>query len=65
MKIGIVGAGNIGALLARKDTKHHIVVANAVTDRGHDRSHLLEMAQAATAEIGSPERIALARPRLL
>jgi hypothetical protein len=45
---------------AAVDTKHHIVVANAVTNRGHDRSHLLEMAKAAQAEIGAAELIALA-----
>lgn len=28
------------------DTQHHIVVTNAVTNRGLDRSHLLEMATA-------------------
>jgi hypothetical protein len=42
------------------DTEHHIVVANAVTNRGHDRSHLLEMAKVAQAEIGASEKIALA-----
>jgi len=45
---------------AALDTSHHIVVANAVTNLGHDRSHLLEMAQAAKTETGSPELIALA-----
>lgn len=45
---------------AAVDTKHHIVVANAVTNRGHDRSHLLEMAKAAQAEIGGSEMIVLA-----
>lgn len=45
---------------AAVDTKHHIVVANAVTNRGHDRSHLLETAKAAQAEVGGSEMIALA-----
>jgi hypothetical protein len=53
---GVVGY-NVQAAV---DTKHHIVVANAVTNRGHDRSHLLEMAKAAQAESGSSEMIALA-----
>ncbi|MFG1429419.1 IS5/IS1182 family transposase, partial [Xanthobacter sp. VTT E-85242] len=39
---GVVGY-NVQAAV---DTRHHIVVANAVTNRGHDRSHLLEMATA-------------------
>ncbi|MFG1429420.1 IS5/IS1182 family transposase, partial [Xanthobacter sp. VTT E-85242] len=39
---GVVGY-NVQAAV---DTRHHIVVANAVTNRGHDRSHLLEMAAA-------------------
>ncbi len=34
--------------------------ANTVTNRGHDRSQLLEMAKAAQAEIGASEMIALA-----
>lgn len=45
---------------AAVDTKHHIVVANVVTNRGHDRSHLLEMAKAAQAEIGALGMITLA-----
>src|SRR5690554_2220718 len=53
---GVVGY-NVQAAV---DTKHHIVVANAVTNRGHDRSQLLEMAKAAKAEIGASEMIALA-----
>jgi hypothetical protein len=53
---GVVGY-NVQAAV---DTKHHIVVANAVTNRGHDRSHLLEMAKAAQAETGTPGMIALA-----
>jgi transposase len=53
---GVVGY-NVQAAV---DTKHHIVVANAVTNRGHDRSHLLEMAKAAKAATGTPEMIALA-----
>lgn len=53
---GVVGY-NVQAAV---DPKHHIVVANAVTNRGHDRSHLLEMATAAQAEIGASEMIALA-----
>lgn len=53
---GVVGY-NVQAAV---DTKHHIVVANAVTNRGHDRSHLLEMATAAQAEIGAAEMVALA-----
>ena len=36
------------------------MVATKVTNRGHDRSHLLEMAKAAQAEIGAAEMIALA-----
>jgi hypothetical protein len=52
---GVVGY-NVQAAV---DTEHHIVVANAV-NRGHDRSHLLEMATAAKAEIGAAEMIALA-----
>jgi len=53
---GVVGY-NVQAAV---DTKHHIVVANAVTNRGHDRSHLLEMAKAAQAETGAAGMIALA-----
>lgn len=53
---GVVGY-NVQAAV---DTKHHIVVANGVTNRGHDRSHLLEMAKAAQAEIGGSRMIALA-----
>lgn len=53
---GVVGY-NVQAAV---DSKHHIVVANAVTNRGHDRSHLLEMAKAAQAEIGGSGMIALA-----
>ena len=53
---GVVGYN----LQAAVDTKHHIVVATAVTNRGHDRSHLLEMAKAAQAEIGATGMIALA-----
>ncbi len=53
---GVVGY-NVQAAV---DTKHHIVVANAVTNRGHDRSHLLAMAKAAQAETGAAEMIALA-----
>ncbi len=53
---GVVGY-NVQAAV---DTKHHIVVANAITNRGHDRSHLLEIAKAAQAETGAPEMIALA-----
>ncbi|ODT48479.1 MAG: hypothetical protein BGO80_11645 [Devosia sp. 63-57] len=53
---GVVGY-NVQAAV---DTEHHIVVANAVTNRGHDRSHLLEMAKTAQAEIGAAQMIALA-----
>ena len=53
---GVVGY-NVQAAV---DTKHHIVVANGVSNRGHDRSHLLEMAKAAQAEMGTTEMIALA-----
>ena len=53
---GVVGY-NVQAAV---DTKHHIVVANEVTNRGHDRSHLLEMAKAAQAEVGGSQMIALA-----
>ena len=53
---GVVGYN----MQAAVDTKHHIVVANAVTNRGHDRSHLLEMAKAAQTEIGGSGMIALA-----
>lgn len=53
---GVVGY-NVQAAV---DTKHHIVVANEVTNRGHDRSHLLEMAKAAQAETGAVGMIALA-----
>lgn len=53
---GVVGY-NVQAAV---DTKHHIVVANAVTNRGHDRSYLLEMAKAAQTEIGGSGMIALA-----
>jgi hypothetical protein len=53
---GVVGY-NVQAAV---DTKHHIVVANTVTNRGHDRAHLLEMAKAAKAETGTPAMIALA-----
>lgn len=53
---GVVGY-NVQAAV---DTRHHIVVANAVTNRGHERSHLLEMATAAQAETGAAEMIALA-----
>jgi transposase len=53
---GVVGYN----MQAAVDTRHHVVVANAVTNRGHDRSHLLEMAKAAQAEIGASEMIALA-----
>ncbi|MBE7183823.1 MAG: IS1182 family transposase [Methylobacterium mesophilicum] len=53
---GVVGY-NVQAAV---DTKHHIVVANAVTNRGHDRSHLLEMAKAAHGEVGTAKMIALA-----
>jgi hypothetical protein len=53
---GVVGY-NVQAAV---DTKHHIVVANAVSNRGHDRSHLLEMAKAAQAEAGASDMIALA-----
>ena len=45
---------------AAVDTRHHVVVATKVTNRGHDRSHLLEMAKAAQAEIGAVEMIAFA-----
>lgn len=53
---GVVGY-NVQATV---DTKHHIVVANEVTNLGHDRLHLLEMAKTAKAEIGASEVIALA-----
>lgn len=53
---GVVGY-NVQAAV---DTKHHVVVANEVTNRGHDRSHLLEMAKAAQTEIGGSGMIALA-----
>jgi hypothetical protein len=53
---GVVGY-NVQAAV---DTKRHIVVAIEVTNRGHDRSHLLEMAKAAQAEIGGSQMIALA-----
>ncbi len=53
---GVVGY-NVQAAV---DTEHHIVVATKVTNRGHDRSHLLEMAKAAKAEIGASEMIAIA-----
>ncbi|MGE6744205.1 transposase [Allorhizobium pseudoryzae] len=53
---GVVGY-NVQAAV---DPKHHIVVANAVTNRCHDRSHLLETAKAAQAEIGAVEMIAIA-----
>lgn len=53
---GVVGY-NVQAAV---DTKSHIVVANEVTNRGHDRSHLLEMAKAAQAEVGGSQMIALA-----
>lgn len=53
---GVVGHN----MQAAVDTEHHIVVANAVRNRGHDRSHLLEMAKAAQAEIGAAQMIALA-----
>ena len=53
---GVVGYN----VQAADDTKHHIVVANTVTNRGHDRSHLLEMATAAQAETGAAGMIALA-----
>jgi len=42
------------------DTKHHVVVVNEVTNRGNDRSHLLQMAQAAKSETGAREMTALA-----
>jgi transposase len=53
---GVVGY-NVQAAV---DTEHHIVVANAVTNRGHDRSHLFEMAKVAQTEIGASQMIALA-----
>lgn len=51
--------GRLG-VQAAVDTEYHIVVANAMTNRGHDRSNLLEMAKAAQAEVGDAEMIALA-----
>ncbi len=53
---GVVGY-NVQAAV---DTKHHVVLVNAVTNRGNDRSHLLEMAKAAKAETGAPEMMVLA-----
>jgi len=52
---GVVGYN----VQAAADTQHHIV-AHTVTNRGHDGSHLLEMAKAAQSEFGSSEMIALA-----
>lgn len=56
---GVVGYN----LQAAVDTKHHIVVANAVTNRGHDRSNLLEMAKAAQAQAAVSPPDSSARPR--
>jgi transposase len=53
---GVVGY-NVQAAV---DTKHHIVIANAVTNCGHDRSHLLEMAKTAQAQANVSGMIALA-----
>ena len=52
---GVVGYN----VQAAADTQHHIV-AHTVTNRGHDGSHLLEIAKAAQSEFGSSEMIALA-----
>lgn len=53
---GVIGY-NVQAAV---DTKHHIVVANEVTNPGHDRSHLLHMAKATQAEMDGSGIIALA-----
>jgi hypothetical protein len=53
---GVVGY-NVQAAV---DAKHHLVIANEVTNKGNDRSHLLPMAIAAKAEIGVGEMTALA-----
>jgi hypothetical protein len=48
-------------LQAAVDARHHLVIANEVTSKGHDRAHLLPMATAAKAEAGDPvEMIVLA-----
>lgn len=61
MAIGSDHRGVVGYnVQAAVDTKHYIVVANEVTNRGHERSHLLEMAKAAQAETGAVGMVALA-----
>jgi transposase len=42
------------------DTKHHLIVAEEVTNAGHDRAHLAEMARQAKGAVGEDELTVLA-----
>ena len=42
------------------DAKHHMIVAHEVTNVGHDRDQLTNMAQLAKQATGEPDLIALA-----
>jgi hypothetical protein len=50
-------------LQAAVDAKHHLVIANEVTNKGHDRTHLLPMARAAKAAAGDPAEITVLADR--
>lgn len=50
------GSGMVGYnVQTAVDTKHHLIVAHEVTNQGHDRSQLANMAKQAKAAIGTSE----------
>jgi hypothetical protein len=50
------GSGMVGYnVQTAVDTKHHLIVAHEVTNVGHDRNQLANMAGQAKAAIGTPE----------
>ena len=55
------GTGMVGYnVQAAVDEKHHLIIAHEVTNLGHDRSQLANMAQQAKAVTGSDELTVLA-----
>jgi transposase len=56
---GVVGYN----LQAAVDAKHHLVIASEVTNKGHDRAHLLPMAMAAKAEVGDADEMTVLADR--